>query len=125
MNKNVFSNKKTPKAKKITKENMQVFHGSFSCAEDVFSQFETDVMEGLTFLYAAYDNENYEGYAHVIYIEDGCLYEVNGSHCSCRGLEDQWSPEETTVTALLSRPNVSDNAKNNLKCFYKNLLIFA
>ncbi len=104
---------------------MQVFYGYFSCAEDVFTSFQVAVNNKLTFLYAAYDCEDYSGDAHVIFIKDGCLYEVNGSHCSCMGLEDQWSPEETTVTALLSRPNVSDNAKNNLKCFYKNLLIFA
>lgn len=31
------------------------------------------------------------------------LYEVNGSHCSCYGLEGQWEEEETTVEALAYR----------------------
>ncbi len=34
---------------------------------------------------------------------DGRLYEVNGSHCSCYGLENQWDPESTTVEALRHR----------------------
>lgn len=36
---------------------------------------------------------------------DGKLYEVNGSHCSCSGLEDQWSPEECTVEDIEFRIN--------------------
>lgn len=31
------------------------------------------------------------------------LYEVHGSHCSCYGFEDQWTPEKTTVEYLLSQ----------------------
>jgi len=36
----------------------------------------------------------------VLFKRGGKLYDVNGSHCSCFGLEDQWLPEETTVAAL-------------------------
>jgi hypothetical protein len=28
---------------------------------------------------------------------------VNGSHCSCHGLEGQWEPEETSMKALEHR----------------------
>jgi hypothetical protein len=54
-------------------------------------------------LLAAYETSGYEGYAFVVYRKDGKLYEVNGSHCSCYGLEGQWNPEETTAEALKMR----------------------
>ena len=58
-----------------------------------------------TILFATYTYENYEGSAWVLFYneEDGKLYEVNGSHCSCYGLEGQWEPEETTLDALALR----------------------
>lgn len=54
-------------------------------------------------LYAVYEQPDYEGSAFVLYRRDGKLYEVNASHCSCYGLEDQWKPEETTWEALAIR----------------------
>lgn len=32
----------------------------------------------------------------------GKLFENHGSHCSCYGFEDQWTPEETTLEYLKS-----------------------
>lgn len=37
--------------------------------------------------------------------EEGKLYEVHGSHCSCYGFEGQFQLEETTVEALKFRVN--------------------
>lgn len=54
-------------------------------------------------LFAAYGQPCYEGYALVIFKKDGKLYEVNGAHCSCYGLEGQWKPEETSWAALKMR----------------------
>ena len=54
-------------------------------------------------LYACYEQEDYQGSAFVLYCENGKLYEVHGSHCSCNGLEGQWSPEEVTLEELLHR----------------------
>jgi hypothetical protein len=54
-------------------------------------------------LFASYGGAAYEGDALVIFERDGKLYEVNGYHCSCYGLEGQWSPEETTWEALAER----------------------
>jgi len=56
-------------------------------------------------LLASYGYENYSGDAFVLFEKDGKLYEVNAAHCSCYGLEDQWSPEETSVEALEFRLN--------------------
>lgn len=54
-------------------------------------------------LYASYEQESYEGSSFVLFKRGGKLYEVNGSHCSCMGLEGQWKPEETTWEALAIR----------------------
>ena len=51
-------------------------------------------------LFAWYDCADYSGSALVVYERDGKLFEVNGSHCSCYGLEEQWKPEETSAEAL-------------------------
>ncbi|EPC8411017.1 hypothetical protein ACR3AM_005425 [Bacillus thuringiensis] len=54
----------------------------------------------LQILLASYDVEGCEGDAFVLFLEDGKMYEVHGSHCSCFGLENQWSPEEVTIEEL-------------------------
>jgi hypothetical protein len=63
----------------------------------------TNELDGVTVLLASYETASYEGYAFVLFERDRKLYEVNGSHCSCYGLEGQWEPEETTVEALRRR----------------------
>lgn len=104
---------------------MKIYNG-FSCLEDVASNFEIDFdkVKDIELIYACYEVGHYEDDAHVIFIQNGQLYEVNGSHCSCYGLEGQWAPEETSLIALLARPNVSEEAKANLKERYKNLIAF-
>ncbi|MCX6096816.1 MAG: hypothetical protein NT125_08960, partial [Candidatus Bipolaricaulota bacterium] len=47
--------------------------------------------------------EDYWGSAFVLLARDGRLYEVNGSHCSCFGLEGQWALEETVLEELANR----------------------
>jgi len=54
-------------------------------------------------LFASYGGGSYEGDAFVLFRKDGKLFEVNGSHCSCYGLEGQWGPEETSIEALASK----------------------
>lgn len=95
---------------------MKVYYG-FENQGDMANAFEisSEQLEGVEVLYAAYDCECYEGSAHVIFRKDDKLYEVNGGHCSCYGLEGQWEPEETTVAALLFRPNVAEDAKAILR----------
>jgi hypothetical protein len=59
--------------------------------------------QGVEIMLAYYSYENYSGDAFVLFRRDGKLYEVNGGHCSCYGLEGQWEPEETTAEALRHR----------------------
>jgi hypothetical protein len=45
-------------------------------------------------LFASYTMNQYDGTAYVLFHNKGKLYEVEGSHCSCYGLERQWKPQE-------------------------------
>jgi hypothetical protein len=51
-------------------------------------------------LFAHYETGNYEGQAIVLFKDDEKYFVVEGSHCSCYGLEGQWHPIETTEEAL-------------------------
>src|SRR4051812_43967563 len=66
--------------------------------EEVFTAFSApaEAFEGASILAAAYTYEDYSGSALVLYEKDGKLFVNHGGHCSCYGLEDQWSPEEVT-----------------------------
>jgi hypothetical protein len=97
---------------------MQVYHGLFTSKKDVEREFDTTIPK-VTIIYAGYDNDNYNGHAFVLFIKTGVIFEVNGSHCSCNGLEGQWNPEENDYASLIARPNVPQEAKNNLKKYFR------
>ena len=81
------------------------YFGAWSSIVDVHKDFgidDSDLRDGEV-LVAMYEKEAYEGTACVLFERDGRLYEVNASHCSCYGLEGQWSPEETSWDALQMR----------------------
>jgi len=79
-----------------------MFVGLFGCADDVFREFSVPEAErdGVTILYANYEQEYYEGSAGVVFVREGKLFWVSGSHCSCYGLEEQWSPEPITLSEI-------------------------
>lgn len=95
-----------------------VYRGDWSEEDDMLREFciEPEVLEGVEILYAWYEYESYSGSALVLYRKDGKLYEVNGSHCSCFGLEEQWDPEETNVEAISLRGfyDLSDDERAGL-----------
>jgi hypothetical protein len=76
-------------------------------------RIDKSALDGAEVLLASYTYEDYSGHAFVLFWRDGKLYEVNGSHCSCHGLEaqsycdnenrTQWEPEETSKEALEKR----------------------
>lgn len=80
------------------------YGGSFSDRKSVESNFRVKLDPSIEILVASYGEQSYEGDAFVLFRQDGKLYEVNGSHCSCYGLEDQWEPEEVVVDELVRRP---------------------
>ncbi len=77
--------------------------GAYRNDDDPVPLAEKPQFKGAEILLASYGTPSYEGYAFVLFRRDGKLWEVNGSHCSCYGLEGQWEPEETTVEALRHR----------------------
>lgn len=82
-----------------------VFTGYFSSTEEVEYHFCEKFDEDVRVCYASYECEFYEGYAFVIFYDKRTkkYYEVNASHCSCYGLEEQWLPEEISVEGLSLR----------------------
>jgi hypothetical protein len=78
------------------------YQDGWGSVEDMCADFCIDASElkGAKVLYALREYGDYCGSCFVLFKRDGKLYDVNGSHCSCYGLEDQWSPEETSVEAL-------------------------
>ena len=61
-------------------------------------------------LFASYGGGSYEGDAVIIWERNGQLYEAHASHCSCYGLEGQFSPEETSLGALAMRETKKNGA---------------
>lgn len=81
------------------------FFGKFASLDEVFSLFrvsEDDRKLVGEVLFANYTDIHYSGDASVVFVgKDRKLYEVHGSHCSCRGLEGQWKAEEVNPKDLL------------------------
>lgn len=75
-----------------------MYYGAFNCLADVEKEFQVSFTG--TMIRAVYEQNKYDGAAVVIFVKDGVFYLVQASHCSCHGLEDQWSPEEMTAEAL-------------------------
>lgn len=72
----------------------------FKNKSDIESHYSVKLERGTKVLLAWYGYGDYCGSSFVLFEKGGQLYEVNGSHCSCNGLEGQWEPEPTTVKAL-------------------------
>ncbi len=78
------------------------YQGSFEGIEDVISNFQIQETEldGAVIIFAGYRQEDYDGYAEVIFAKGGEFYMVTGSHCSCYGLEEQWDPVQVEIGVL-------------------------
>lgn len=66
------------------------------------NQYKKDypVPTDIEVLAAYYTYEDYTGDCTVYFRQDGKLYYAGGSHCSCNGLEGQWSPDEIDLPYL-------------------------
>jgi len=86
-------------------KNEQLFLGNFGNEKDVKHNFDVkdNSLNDAFILLAWYGYGDYDGSAFVLFERGGKLYEVNGGHCSCNGLEGQWSPEETSAAELIHR----------------------
>jgi hypothetical protein len=100
----------------------QVYHDLFTDNQSIIDQFNApqDALEGATVYFAWYSYEDYSGTALVVFEKDGRLYEVNGSHCSCYGLEEGgWQLEETSWEALAVRKMYNEDCDNALAAVVK------
>lgn len=94
--------------KDITKEALLAaepkFLDLFGSAEQVATEFHMSEVEQqrYTILYASYEYACYSGDAIVFGYDtvDDTFFQVSGGHCSCYGLEGQWSPEPLTVEEI-------------------------
>jgi len=87
-------------------EEINPVYFGFDNYDDLIKQFNISKSAKLMIdeiLIAGYTQESYEGYAFVLFIGNEGIYEVNASHCSCYGLEDQWRPELTTFKDICFR----------------------
>ncbi len=80
-------------------------------------EIKDDDLAGAEVLLASYGCGSYCGDAFVLFRKDGQLYEVNGSHCSCYGLEGNWSPSPVTVEELKHRLEKGELGKDD---YYDN-----
>ena len=81
---------------------MSKYHGAWSNNADLKQDYPL-APDDDQIVFASYETPPYEGYAMVVFKQDGKWFESNDSHCSCNGLEG-WNPEETTPEAILARP---------------------
>jgi hypothetical protein len=97
----------------------KVLHGDWvnTGVDQVFKDFRIDPPENVVVLFACYTYQDYSGDAFVLFQKDGTLFEVHSSHCSCYGLEGQWSPEETSIDALKHQ---LDSASNGVLAHFKD-----
>lgn len=82
--------------------NKNIYWGMFDSKNDVERNFDIQ-LDNENILFAEYVSGDYSGNAWVVFEHNGELFEVHGSHCSCNGLEGQWSPESTSAEEILFR----------------------
>lgn len=80
---------------------MEIYNDLFTCWNDVRREFACDEPEPDEVVTASYSYEDYSGRAWVVYRNGDKFFEVEGGHCSCYGLEDQWKPEEYEPSVFL------------------------
>lgn len=93
---------------------IQNYYEDFSSWEDVQSNYQMSEEEPDDIYFADYTYENYTGDSTVIYRRGEKIYEVNGSHCSCYGLEGQWEPEEYTIDEFKRLANRVGSLRNKI-----------
>lgn len=87
----------------------RVYKSEFASWSDVLSSFGDGCPnDEPTKVFAAYETPSYDGYALVIVKNSDDQFDViEGSHCSCYGLEGQWKPtrhDEVEIKKMLTAP---------------------
>lgn len=77
-----------------------VYLQNFESNIHIEEAYQITLPDDVHILLAWYGYGSYSGNSFVLFEKKGILYQVNGNHCSCTGLEGQWEPEETSIDAL-------------------------
>lgn len=85
---------------------------SYGASSECDAALRDEKYQGINVLLASYTYQDYSGSAFVLFERGGQLFEVHGSHCSCYGLEDQWTPEEVTLESLWHRLDKGELGKS-------------
>lgn len=99
-----------------------MYQVNFDKWEDVQKEFETNATKPEHVYIAYYSYEDYSGTALVVYKNDGKYYVAEGSHCSCNGLEGQWSPEEYTRESFLETGKMRKFYEDNLDKLFQDVI---
>lgn len=67
-----------------------VFLGDWKSIYQVVKDLEEAALLNHNIIVAAYYQGCYEGHAYVLAEKDGILWETEGGHCSCNGIEGLW-----------------------------------
>ena len=80
---------------------MQRYFGHLSSFDDLCNEFRiSNEVQDNQIVFAGYFTESYEGSAVVLFFNNFGINIVEGSHCSCNGLEGQWKPQLMNWGAL-------------------------
>ena len=86
---------------------MKLKNDTTEIKQEIINEFEIpkETLENFNVIIWDYTYENYNGSAFLLLQDKNTnkLYEVNGSHCSCYGLEGQFELEEVTKKELMFR----------------------
>lgn len=90
----------------------KIYKDNWSSWADVCKDFGADYNTPLAeaepdAVFAAYETPGYEGDAFVAFRRGEHLFMVEGGHCSCYGLEEQWRPDPMPQAALARMVNDS------------------
>jgi len=105
------------RAREVICEWIQEFHN----VEHMDEQFKTNVPRNVNYLICWYGYGSYCGSSYVLYEKDGKFYENHASHCSCMGLEDQWEPDEVSLTYLIKKASSWQEDLNNIQHYDTNI----
>lgn len=88
-----------------------MFYEDFESIEHLKKEFDiTDEdLKEVEILFAVYRVCCYEGQSIVLFKKEDKFYIVDAAHCSCHGLEGQWSPTETNEKALKMEIDAKSN----------------
>ncbi len=100
-----------------------VFLGNWKESSEIIKDFKIkkDSLKGIKILFACYKDRGYSGDAFVLFEKNGELFEVNTTACSIYGVEQQWKPEETNLTAIQYRLSKGTLGRDVDKLMYNNI----